>query len=49
MLEINEFSSPELRYGRTYGLATDVWSLGCLLNFILYETTQNIWESGEQT
>lgn len=41
--ETNAFSSPELKQGKAHGLATDVWSLGLLLNFILYETTENVW------
>jgi serine/threonine protein kinase len=35
---LNNYSAPELLTKCTFGLAIDIWSLGCLLNYILYET-----------
>jgi serine/threonine protein kinase len=46
--EIDKFSSPELRLSKDYGLSTDIWSLGALLNYLLYETMDNIWEDCEE-
>lgn len=41
--EIDKFSSPQLRKRKEFGLPSDVWSLGALLNYLLYETMDNIW------
>lgn len=46
--EIDEFSSPEIRYGRSHGMMADIWSLGAILNYLLYETIKNIWEEEKE-
>ena len=38
------FASPEIRNMKNHGFTTDIWSLGILFNYILYETTSNLVE-----
>lgn len=32
-----------------HGFASDIYSLGCLLNYILYDTIDNVWQGEEET
>lgn len=46
-LEHNSFSAPEIVQNKLHGSAADIYSLGFLLNYILYDTIENIWEDNE--
>lgn len=39
---VGKYIAPEIKMLREYSFSADIWSLGTILNYLLYETTLNI-------